>query len=55
MHVAVGVRDFFLEVHENYAHEVERLVLEHGLDCHMRKDMQGKYRMVRASAPGITG
>ena len=39
----------FLEIHENYAHDISSLLKEKGfINIELRKDLQGKPRMIKA-------
>ncbi len=38
----------YMEIHENFSHEVKRLFEEGGYKVEVKKDMQGKNRMIRA-------
>ena len=40
----------FFECHEDHAQEVSALVQSLGYDCKLKKDLQGKERMIRANA-----
>ena len=37
-----------MEIHENFSHEVKRLFEEGGYKVEVKKDMQGKNRMIKA-------
>jgi len=39
----------FVEIHENYAHDISSLLKEKGfINIELRKDLQGKSRMIKA-------
>jgi len=44
---------FYMEVHENLAQAVKELFANEGYQTEVRKDMQGKERMVRAAHPEL--